>query len=61
MDWQTVISLVIVALAAVWCCRMLYVSVQSALKPSEKSGCASGCGCHAPKLGSCDAKADDAT
>jgi hypothetical protein len=47
MDWQTITSLVIVALAAVWGGRMLYTSVASALKPAKTEGCGGGCGCHA--------------
>jgi len=56
MDWQTTFSLVIVALAAAWCGRMLYASVQSALKaPDAKGGCGGGCGCSVP-LSPCDTK-----
>jgi hypothetical protein len=61
MDWQTIASLGVVALAAVWGGRMLYTSVSSAMKPAKSEGCGGGCGCHSAKTTSCDNSKTDAT
>jgi hypothetical protein len=45
MDWQKIISILIVALAAVWAGKMLLTPVLAAMRPPKPDRCAGGCGC----------------
>ena len=45
MDKQTIIALVIVALAAAWAAKQLIGPLIAATRPPKPGRCAGGCGC----------------